>query len=82
MINKMKTEKVRVNLEIDRTQLLDEKNSLVVKREELRAEIAILNAAGPSNVPIRGYQNPLLKPTQDKLKAKRSLSFDDTKENL
>ncbi len=50
VIDKMKTEKVRVNLEADRTQLLSEKNSLVVKKKELRAEIVILNAAGLFNI--------------------------------
>ena len=51
----METEKTKVNLETDRARLLDEKNSLVVKREEFRTEIAALNAAGPSNVLIRGH---------------------------
>ncbi len=53
--DKMETEKVKVNLEADKARLFDEKNSLVVKREELRAEIVILNAAGSSNIPVRGY---------------------------
>ncbi len=52
MTDKMKIEKARVNLEADRTRLLDEKNSLIAKKEELRAEIATLNVA---NVPIRGH---------------------------
>ncbi len=51
MTNKIKTEKVKVNLEVDKARLLDEKNSLVAKREELQAEIAVLNVAGLSNVP-------------------------------
>ncbi len=62
MINKIETKKIRVNLETDRMQLFDEKNSLVVKRKELRAEIVILNVTGSFNVLIRGYQDPLLKP--------------------
>ncbi len=37
-----KAKKVRVNLKIDRVCLFSEKNSLVAKREEFRAEIAIL----------------------------------------
>ena len=61
--DKIETEKVRVNLEADKARLFDEKNSLVVKREELRAEIATLNAAGLLNVPIHGHQNPLLRLT-------------------
>ncbi len=80
--NKMEIEKVRVNLEADKMRLLGEKNSLVAKREELRAEIAALNAAGPSNVLVRGYQDPLLGSMRDKLKAKRPLSFDGLKENF
>ena len=50
--DKTETKKAKVNLEADRVRLFDEKKSLVVKREELRAEIAVLNAAGLSNVPI------------------------------
>ncbi len=53
--NKTETEKAKINLKTDRMWLFNEKNSLVVKREELRAEIAILNAAGFSNVLIRSY---------------------------
>ncbi len=53
--DKMETKKARVNLEADRMRLFDEKNSLVVKREELRAEIAALNIAEPSNPLIRRY---------------------------
>ena len=52
MIGKMKTKKVRINLKADKTQLFDEKNSLVVKKEKLRAEIVILNT---TNVPIHGH---------------------------
>ena len=61
MINKIETEKVKVNLETDRIQLFNEKNSLVVKREEFRAEIATLNITGYSNVLICSYQNPFFK---------------------
>ena len=53
--DKMKTEKIKVNLEADRTRLFGEKNSLVAKREELRAEITALNTAGPPNAPIRSH---------------------------
>ena len=35
MIDKMEAEKVKVNLEADRAQLFGEKNSLIVKKEEL-----------------------------------------------
>ena len=52
IIDKMETEKVKINLEIDRTRLFNEKNSLVVKREKLRTEITILNAV---NIPVRGH---------------------------
>ncbi len=58
--DKMETEKIKVNLEADRARLLGEKNSLVAKREELRIEIATLNAVGLSNALVRGYQDPLL----------------------
>ena len=55
IIDKMKIEKARVNLEADRIRLFGEKNSLVAKRKELRAEIAILNAAGPLNILVCGH---------------------------
>ncbi len=48
----MKTEKTKVNLEADRMQLFDKKNSLVVKKEELWTEIAVLNVV---NVPIYSH---------------------------
>src|SRR6266699_3083830 len=79
MIDKIKTKKTRVNLKADKTQLFDEKNFLVVKREELRTEIVTLNIV---NVLVRRYQDPLLRPTRDKFKAKRSLSFDGLKKNF
>ncbi len=52
MTNKMETEKTKINLETDRVQLFDEKNSLVVKREKLRAEIVALNTI---NILIRSH---------------------------
>ncbi len=55
MTDKMETEKAKVNLEIDKVRLFDEKNFLIVKRGELWAEIATLYTVEPSNVPIRGY---------------------------
>ena len=53
--NKMETKKVRINLKVDRTRLLDEKNSLVVKKEEFRTEIVILNIIRFSNVPVYSH---------------------------
>jgi len=82
MADKIKTKKAKVNLKADKVQLLSKKNSLVVKREKLRAEITTLYAAGPSNIPIRRYQDPLLKPIQNKLKAKRPPSFNSLKKNF
>ncbi len=79
MTNKIEIEKARVNLEVDKVRLFGKKNSLVTKREELRAEIAILNTV---NVPIRNYQDPLLRSTQDKFKVKRPLFFDNLKKNF
>ena len=58
--DKMETEKIKVNLEVDKVRLFSEKNSLIAKKEELRTEIVVLNIAGPFNVPIRSYQNLLL----------------------
>jgi len=52
IINKIETKKAKVNLKVDRTQLFDKKNSLVIKRKEFRTEIVILNAI---NVLIRGH---------------------------
>jgi len=59
--DKIKTEKTKVNLEVNKTQLLREKNSLIVKREEFWVEIVVINAAGLFNVPARNYQDPLLR---------------------
>ncbi len=36
-------------------QLFDEKNLLIVKREEFRAEIVALYITGSSNILIRGH---------------------------
>ncbi len=55
MADKIETEKARINLEVDKIQLFDEKNSLVAKKEELRTEIAALNAIKPFNIPIYRY---------------------------
>ena len=82
VIDKIKTEKVKINLETNKVQLFGEKNSLVVKKEELRVEIAALNVAGPFNVPVCSYQDPFLKPTRNKFKAKRLLSFDSLKKKF
>ncbi len=59
----MKTKKAKVNLETNRVQLLNEKNSLVTKKEELQTKIATLNVAGPFNVLVHRYQDLLLKST-------------------
>ncbi len=55
MIDKIEIKKAKVNLETNRARLFDEKNSLVVKKKKLRAEIVILNVTEPSNIPIRGH---------------------------
>ncbi len=77
--DKIETEKVKVNLEVDKVRLFGEKNSLVAKREELRAEIAVLNA---TNVPIRSHQDPILRLIRNKFKVKRLLLFDSLKKNF
>ena len=63
MADKTETEKARVNLKADKVRLFGKKNSLVVKKEELRIEIIVLNTAGFSNILIRGHQDPFLRPT-------------------
>ncbi len=80
--DKIETEKAKVNLETDRMRLFDKKNSLIAKKEEFRAEIIILNAAGSSNVSICKHQNLFLRPTQNKLKVKRPPFFDNLKKNF
>ncbi len=80
--DKIETERIKVNLEADKTQLLNKKNSLVAKREKLRTEIVTLNIARPSNVLVYGYQDPFLKSTRNKLKVKRSSLFNSLKKNL
>ncbi len=63
VVDKIETEKAKVNLEVNKVQLFDEKNSLIAKRKELRTEIAVLNVAGFSNVLARRHQDPFLKST-------------------
>ncbi len=55
MTDKIKTERTKVNLKTDRMRLLRKKNFLIVKRKELRVEIAAMNTVGPSNVLIRSH---------------------------
>jgi len=55
IINKMETEKAKVNLETNKARLFGKKNSLVAKREELRIEIVILNTTRFLNVLVRGH---------------------------
>ncbi len=53
MIDKMETEKTKVNLEIDKIRLFDEKNSLIAKREKFRAKIITLNVINVQFVIIK-----------------------------
>ncbi len=80
--DKIEIEKTKVNLETDKTRLFNKKNSLIAKRKELRAKIAALYTAELSNILIRGYQDPLLKPIQNKFKIKRPPLFNSLKKNL
>ncbi len=80
--DKIETEKIKVNLETDKIRLFNEKNSLIVKKKEFRAEIVVLNITGFFNVLICKYQNLFLKLIQDKFKVKRLLSFNSLKENF
>ena len=80
--DKIETEKVKINLEADKIRLFDKKNSLIAKKEELQTEIVILNAAGPFNILVCGYQDPLLRPIRNKFKVKRLTLFDNIKENF
>ncbi len=61
MTDKMETERTKVNLEIDRVRLLGEKNFLVVKRKELRAEIVAINAVGSFNTLVYNQQDPFIR---------------------
>ena len=79
MTDKMETEKIKVNLKTDKVRLFNEKNFLVIKREELRAEIAVLNTV---NALIRNHQDPFLGPIRDKFKVKRPSFFDGLKKNF
>ncbi len=79
MTNKIKIEKTKVNLKINKIQLFNKKNFLIAKKEKFRAKIATLNII---NISIRNYQNPFLKSIQNKFKAKRPPSFDNLKKNF
>ncbi len=70
--DKIETEKIKINLEADKVRLFGEKNFLIVKREELQAEIVALNAIGSSNISVRGYQDLLVNQSRDKLKVRIS----------
>ena len=80
--NKIKTEKIKANLKANKMQLFNKKNSLIVKRKELRAEIVVLNVVKSFNIPIYGYQDLLLNQGRDKFKAKGLFSFDNIKKNF
>jgi hypothetical protein len=73
--DKLRTEATNVKLEADRNRLINEKNILVAKREELRTELEATRAMPTVTLAIADT-------ARDKLKAKRPLPFDGTKENL
>jgi len=52
--DKIKTERTKANLEVDRIRLLKEKNSLIVKKEKLQVKIVTINAVRFFNILIRG----------------------------
>ncbi len=52
MIDKIKTEKTRINLKANKTRLLNKKNFLIAKKKEFWTEIITLNVI---NVLIRDY---------------------------
>ncbi len=58
--DKMETEKIKVNLKVDRTRFFGKKNFLIVKKEELQTEIVVLNVVRLSNASIYSYQDLLL----------------------
>ena len=53
--DKMETEKIKVNLEVDRVRLFNEKNFLVTKREEFQIEIVTLNVVELFNILVCSY---------------------------
>ncbi len=55
MTDKIETEKIKVNLEVNKTRLLEKKNSLVIKKKELRTEIAAINTGRSFNALIHGH---------------------------
>ena len=80
--DKTETEKTKVNLKTDKIQLFGKKNSLVAKKKEFRIEIVVLNVTGLPNVPVCRHRDPFLKPIRNKLKTKRSPSFNSLKKNF
>ena len=73
--DKLRIEATNAKLEADRNRLINEKNILVAKREELRTELEATKAM-PAVAPITTNTG------RDKLKAKRPPLFDGAKENL
>ncbi len=76
MNDKLNTKAVKTKLEADKAKLINEKNILVVKREELQAELTETAAAPTTNAQI------LTIIVYNKLKAKRPPPFNETKETL
>jgi hypothetical protein len=73
--DKLGTEATNIKLEADRNKLINEKNLLVAKREELRMELEATRAIPAIALAIANIG-------RDKLKAKRPLPFDGAKENF
>ena len=73
--DKLRTKATNVKLEADKNKLINKKNILVAKREELQTELEATRAI-PTVAPA------VTNIGRDKLKAKRLLPFDGAKENL
>jgi predicted GTPase len=73
--DKLGIKATNAKLEADKNKLINEKNILVVKREKLRTELAVIRA-------ILAIALGNANTKRNKFKAKRLLLFDSIKENL
>jgi hypothetical protein len=73
--DKLGIEAINAKLEADKNRLINEKNILVAKREELQTEFAAVKT-------ILTTTSTIANTSRDKLKAKRLPLFDGAKKNL
>ncbi len=72
--DKLNAEAVKIKFEVNKAKLINEKNIFVAKKEELQVELTEAATASTTSIQVS------IIIVYDKLKAKKSLLFDKTKE--